>query len=146
MHRTMPQPDNGCTAASRNELPSITVGSPAPLGRRARGCGYFPLRSFTSLAFGRGGLRTGSHRFQPDVSPARRSSGRSDGSRRLAGPGDGTALAAGSNRSTGSTGSALRTLTRPTGVDHGVVVMPVTVVAVVAGDSEAGEEDRRDDV
>ncbi|MBV9352495.1 MAG: hypothetical protein JOZ23_13315 [Mycobacterium sp.] len=40
----------------------------------------------------------------------------------------------------------MRTPTLPTGVDHGVVVMPVTVVAVVAGDSEAGKEDRRDDV
>jgi hypothetical protein len=31
-------------------------------------------------------------------------------------------------------------------VNHGVVVMPVTVVAVVTGDSESGEENRCDDV
>jgi hypothetical protein len=31
-------------------------------------------------------------------------------------------------------------------VHHGALVMPVVVVTVVAGDPEAGEEDRRDDV
>ena len=65
---------------------------------------------------------------------ARRSSGRRDGLRRLAGSGDGT----GASSSLGTAGTAL--------VEHRVVVMPMMVpVVIVTGDPEAGEENGRDD-